>query len=68
VDYKQENAVELDQIKQSWNVLTTTEQGPSGGVIFRLSPWRTQVTENVHTSRILYTDIEWVNRNNILNW
>jgi len=38
VNYKEENVVELDQIKQSSNVLATTEQGPSGAVIFRLSP------------------------------
>ena len=38
LDYKQENAVELDKIKQSSNVPITTEHGPSGEVIFRLSP------------------------------
>jgi len=38
VDYKQENAVELDQIKQSSNVTITTEHGTRGEVIFRLSP------------------------------
>jgi hypothetical protein len=65
VDYKQENAVELDQIKQSSNVLNTKERGPSGEVIYRLSPLWTQVTDKVQTGRILCKDMEWVNRNNI---
>jgi len=38
VDYKQENAVELDLMKQSSNVVITTEHGTSGAVIFRFSP------------------------------
>jgi hypothetical protein len=67
VDYKQENAVELDQIKQSSNVLNTAERGPSGEVIHRLSPLWTQVTDKVQTCRILYKDMEWVNRNNFRN-
>jgi len=36
VDYKQENAVELDQIKQSPNVPIVMEHGPNGAVIFSL--------------------------------
>jgi hypothetical protein len=35
VDYRQENAVELDKTKQTSNVLNTTQHGARGAVFFR---------------------------------